>query len=204
MPLRIFVASLLAIALFGPAAAMQELATVGDIESYVTIDRGGKTYRATMGFPLYQGDTVKTGSKGKVRLLLKDNSVLNVGPKSEINLSELKLDTNNRTFLIDVLAGRFKIDVAKWFYGITDGKIRTPSAVAGVRGTVVWGDVDLDAVCALEGSISLESRTGGRAKDMAASKDGPACGTGMKDGKIDPLQPKSEDLVKFLDQVTIK
>lgn len=187
-----------------PVLAMQELATLGDTEGLVTIERGGKNFRPSIGFPLYQGDGVKTGSTGKARVLLKDNSVLSIGPKSEVKISELKLDTKDRSFLVDVLAGRFKIDVAKWFYGATNGKIQTPSAVAGVRGTVVWGDVDLDAVCALEGSISLESRNGGKSKEMTAGDKGPACGAGMKEGKIDSIQPLPEDLVKFLDQVTIK
>lgn len=190
-----------------PAFAVEEIATLADLIGAVTVERNGKPYRVTVGFPLYQGDVVRTGKDGKARLLMKDNSVLSIGPSSQLKLTEMKLDTSSRLFSLNVLAGRFKMDVARWFKGATNGRIETPSAVAGVRGTVVWGDVDLDAVCALEGTLTLESKNGGKPRELKAIEKGDErkvdCGTGMKDGKTDPLQPKTEDLLKFLEQVSI-
>lgn len=197
----------LSLTLATPAFALEEIATVADLVGAVSIERNGKPYRTLIGFPLYQGDIVRTGKDGKMRLLMKDNSVLSIGPSSQLKLAEMKLDQSSRLFSLNVIAGRFKMDVAKWFRGVTTGRIETPSAVAGVRGTVVWGDVDLDAVCALEGTVTLESKNGGKARELKAVEKGDErkvdCGAGMKEGKTDPLQPKTEDLLKFLDQVSI-
>ncbi len=180
-----------------------DVGVIADLAGSVVLERGGKNYRLSIGVPLYAQDRLTTRATGKVRVLLKDNSVVSIGPKSSIELSSLAID-QERSFVLDVLFGRFKMDVASWFRGPTRGTVKTPTAVAGVRGTVLWGDTELDAVCALEGSIQLTSRTGDQdGVTLEATDKGVDCAAGMKDGNTDTIKPTAEDLMNFLDEFKI-
>lgn len=186
-----------------PAAAAGRTGVVAELAGEVRVERAGTPYRVRPGSTVKVGDLIRTGETGKVRLLLEDNSVLSVGPRSRIVLEAftLAIDEGRRAFDLRVLAGRFKIDIGKWFLGATEGRIQTPTAVVGVRGTVVWGDTDLDAVCALEGRIALAPVSKPEAEIELA--DG-RCVSGMANGETNPLSPSAADLAGFLAEVDIR
>lgn len=185
----------------GPAQAGSEIATVGDMTGYVAMEREEKTYRLATGVPLYTGDMIKTGGEGKTRLLLKDDSVVSIGPETEFRLEKLEIrEDGGRSFSFEALVGRFKVHVAKWFLGGSNGIIATPTATAGVRGTVVWGDTELDAICALEGEVELKPR---KSPENARQMTTGDCYTNLEAGKPKALEPSPEQLKAYLDQVTI-
>lgn len=193
---------LLVLAAAAPAAAQENkpigivAGTVGD----VVLWRGGKAFRPNTGNALYAADEIETRAGAKARVLFGDESVLAMGPRTRIALANYGFDGETRKFALQVLAGRFKMAVAKYFLGKTDGRIETPTAVAGVRGTVVWGDTELDAVCALEGTVNLRAKTGDAAgTDLEAG----ACAAEMKAGKTTPISPSAGDLKKYLAEVTL-
>lgn len=180
------------------AMASEVVATVGDLAGFALIERGGVKYTLAVGVPLHAGDTIHTGNSGRVRVLFKDNSVLSVGRKSQVEIAAMN-PAANRSFDINVLVGRFKMDVAKWFRGTTDGIVRTPTSVAGVRGTVLWGDTEIDAVCALEGTITLAPIS--TKKEVTLSNG--QCRGGMGQGKLDKVEPTAEMLEGFLKEFDI-
>lgn len=183
-----------------PSVPPKAVAVLGDSVGPVSLRRGGKAYGMKPGTPLYATDVVETGEEGKARILLKDDSVLSLGPRSRASLERFALSEGARGFTIKVFFGRFKMTVAKWLPGPTEGEVQTPTSVAGVRGTVLWGDTDLDAVCSLEGEVHLVSRKGApEGVDLA----GGTCATGMKGGKTAPLKPSADDLKRYLAEVTI-
>lgn len=193
------IAILLGVLLFAAPAWAAEIGLVGGLAGDVVLWRAGKAYRVNRGNALQAADELETRADGKVRVLFKDDSVLTVGPRSRVKLAGYDITGDNRSFSLDVVKGRFKIAVAKWFLGATDGKIQTPTAVAGVRGTVVWGDTELDAICALEGEVEVKSQKAGAAKGLKAGD----CVAKMGEGKTEPIAPSAEDLRKFLSEVTL-
>lgn len=184
-----------------PPPPLEFIAVIADRIGKVGARRGGAKVSARAGAKIAAGDTIRTGKDGKVRLLLKDNSVLSIGPRSKVTIGELHLK-KKRSFLIDVIAGRFKMDVAKWFGGETAGTVKTPTAVAGVRGTVLWGDTDLDAICALDGTVWVRPAKADEDDDEKLS-DGD-CVSGMKRGEVESISPSPSDLAKYLSEVTIE
>lgn len=197
----LLVCTLIGIAPMPAASAPKSVAVVVATEGTALVQRDGQTYRLIVGFPLYEGDTVQTSKSGKLRLSLADNSVLNIGPATKLSLSQFATTGSERSFSVDVLFGRFKMDIAKWFFGGTQGTITTPSAVVGVRGTVVWGDTELDAVCALEGTVELAPRS---AIAASVTLNAGECVGGMAGGKTEPLAPTPEQVAGYLEQVTIR
>ncbi len=196
-----FVVCLLAWLAGPPAAsaARNAVGIVGGTSGKVTLERDGKAYTPKTGNRVHRNDRVVTGKDGKLRILFADDSVLTVGPRSRVELAQYSLAAD-RSFTIRVLTGRFRMSVAKWFLGQTEGKVEMKTAVAGVRGTVLWGDTELDAVCALAGSIVLAPAS---APEREAALTAGQCRSEMRDGRLTPLEPTPEQLRAFLAEVTV-
>jgi len=187
--------------LLAPAVAFAgEAGVVVRVNGVPTVQRGGKTELLKRGTAVSTGDVIETDANSKAKIVFNDDSVLAIGPKSRINVSDFALNATGRTVRLHVLAGRFKVAIAKFLGGNTDYEIRTPTAVAGVRGTVLWGDTDLDAVCALEGSIEVRPRTGAGAPAQLSAGE---CVSQMASGKTAPLKPTAEELAAYLREVTL-
>jgi len=163
--------------------------------------RGATVEPLRTGDAVQIGEVVETDAAAKVKILLADDSILAIGPKSRVTIAEFLLEPQHRRAQVEVLVGRFKLSVAKFFGAQSDYEIRTPTAVAGVRGTVLWGDTELDAVCALDGRIQVRSRVGTpRPVVLRAGQ----CVRQMAAGKTTPMKPTAKDIAGYLKDVTLE
>ena len=181
-------------------ATAGETAWVAQINGAPTLSRGGTSSPLQRGASVQAGDTVETNETSKVKLLLADDSVLAIGPRSRVVIDAFELGESSRKARLHVLVGRFKLAVSKFFAGPTEYEVTTPTAVAGVRGTVLWGDTELDAVCALDGRIKIRPLS---SKKQPATLAEGKCVSEMAAGKLTPLQPSAADLAKYLKEVTL-
>jgi len=79
------------LALIIPAVAYAATEPVGVIKSVTegtAIIRDGKTHRATPGMKVLKGDLIKTGPGGSVGMIFEDDTVISMGPKSELAIEE--------------------------------------------------------------------------------------------------------------------
>ncbi len=93
-----------------------------------------KKYSAKALSFLLEGDIVKTGSRGKLEILLKNSSMIYVGQKSSFELTTFKSKRRSITSLITLLGGMIRSYVSKSKVK-RDFRVRTPHTVMGVRGT---------------------------------------------------------------------
>jgi hypothetical protein len=184
--------------LFALPCAAADTAVVAGVRGAPTVVRDGATTPLQRGDAVATGDRIATDASSRVKLLLADDSVLSIGSGTEVVIDELLLGSERRGRL-RVLAGRFKLAIAAWLSGPSDYQIETPTAVAGVRGTVLWGDTALDAICALQGTVAVRVRQGSADATLGAGQ----CVTGMGDGKTTPLAPSREDLARYLAEVSV-
>jgi hypothetical protein len=184
-------------------ASDPSIAVVEAVEGDASVVHGSQKTAAAPGLRLTAGDRLETGTPGKMRARLTDDSVLAIGANTTLALAELALDDAARRGRIDVALGRFWMNVTKWTgTGESRYEISTPTAVAGVRGTTLWGDTDVDAICALEGTIEVRSR---RSPDLPpASLSAGNCASKLREGELAPLAPSPEQLQKFLDEILIR
>jgi len=183
------------------SAVAAEPAWVAQINGAPTVERAGQSTALHRGDVVAVADTVVTDATSKVKILLADDSVLTIGPKSRVILQQFMLETESRTVQLQVLAGRFKVAIAKFFGKSSDYHVTTPTAVAGVRGTVLWGDTDLDAICALDGHIDVRPlKSSGTPARLSAGQ----CVTQMGAGKTAPLKPSAAELAAYLKEVTLE
>jgi hypothetical protein len=149
MRLVLWLAAILLIAVpSGPQAAdTLPIAQVKKVTGQVVIQRSGRRLPAKVGDPLFEKDIVETGPDGGIGITFVDNTVFSTGPNSQLALDEFQFDSNNfrGSMLADMRQGTLAVvsgDITRSSPGAM--KIKTPTAVLGVRGTSfavqVYGD----------------------------------------------------------------
>jgi hypothetical protein len=176
-----------------------EAAWVAGVNGAPTVTRAGRTEPLGRGDAVAIGDTVTTDDAAKVKLLLADDSVLTIGPRTQVTIDELLLGPGERKGRVRVLAGRFKMAVAAWLTGPSAFEVATPTAIAGVRGTVLWGDTEIDTICALEGNVEVRAVRGKAVAKLATGH----CVTKMGSGEPVPVVPGREQLERYLKEVAL-
>jgi hypothetical protein len=175
---------------------------VSVVNGSATSTFGNKVYKLEVGSQIFLGDVLTTANDGRLKVVLDDDTVVNLGAATVFSVDQFSLKGGERKVSLAVKAGRFLASVAKWFGSASDWQVDTPAAVAGVRGTTLWGDTDVDAICALYGSIEVKSKSGGDATNVKL--DAGKCAAGMKGGKTDPLAPSADQVAKYLGEVLPK
>ncbi len=87
---------------------------------------------------LFQGDLVRTGESGKAKILFHDDSMVDLGTRSEVEITEYYYspEAKERRSLLELSRGRLRFLVTKFFVERkSDFRLQTPSAVVGVRGS---------------------------------------------------------------------
>jgi hypothetical protein len=111
----------------------------------VFVERSGTRMPATVGTPVRPSDVIVTGRDGSAGITFTDNSLVSVGPNSVFAIDKYRFDTTT-------YAGEFEGNLKQGKLAAVSGKmvkqspesmkIRTPSAVMGVRGTEFVVQVD--------------------------------------------------------------
>ena len=111
----------------------------------VTIERGAERIAAAVGTAVQASDVIVTGADGAAGITFSDNSLVSVGPSSTFAIDKYAFDTTT-------YAGEFQGTLSKGRLAAVSGKmvkqspesmkIRTPSAIMGVRGTEFVVQVD--------------------------------------------------------------
>ena len=95
-------------------------------------------YWARRSTPLFKGDAILTQERGRVSLRLRDESILNLGSRSRLVLSESVYDKKkkSRFSFIKMGIGKARFLVKKLVdLKRSNFKVKTPTAVLGVRGS---------------------------------------------------------------------
>jgi len=113
----------------------------------VQIERNGTKVAAPVGAPVQASDVIMTGADGSAGITFTDNSLVSVGPNTVFAIDKYRFDSTTH-------AGEFEGNLRKGRLAAISGKmvkqspesmkIRTPSAIMGVRGTEFVVQVDED------------------------------------------------------------
>ena len=120
------------------AAETTPIAQIKKVTGQAAVLRPGERRPAVVGAMLFVKDVIETGPDGGIGITFTDNTVFSAGPSSEIALAEFQFDSNDfrGAMLADMRRGTLAVvsgDIARSTPGAM--KIRTPTAILGVRGT---------------------------------------------------------------------
>ena len=124
-----------------PSLVMGEDASIGKIKTCkgeVVVTRSGKEMPVRIDDVLYQNDTIRTGADSAVGIIFEDNTVLSLGPQSELVINEYVFapEKGALSMMTSMLRG-----TATYLSGIIGRqspesvKFQTPDATIGIRGT---------------------------------------------------------------------
>ncbi len=108
----------------------------GDVQ--IKSAKTGTASRARIGEKVFPKDIISTGKDARAKIVMVDNNEINVSPNSQIEIQHYEYDpaAGKKEVLLNVLYGKVRSKVEQKYDGKTSKfQIKTPSAVAGVRGT---------------------------------------------------------------------
>ncbi len=112
-------------------------------------------YRAKDALPLFEGDTIVTEKRGRIRLKLKDGSILTLASQTKLVISRSLYNTEkkSRSSFLGMDLGKARFWVKKLLnFKLSEFRVKTKTAVIGVRGSdfIILADEDRTEVTALE------------------------------------------------------
>jgi|GEM_PF-2528542 len=140
------------------------------VRKNVYLEREGAKNRAEAKTPLMEEDAVATDKSSRAKLYFSDDSILNLGELSRVEVAEYlaQSGTKRTKTIYNLLEGSLKVVV-----GNSDLEIHTPTAVAAARGTKFYlkirdcekkGQKSSDKACkescifVLDGEVSYRNR----------------------------------------------
>lgn len=150
---------LLTLSLLGDSAG-----TVINVEGNVFLKKADQSQykRVNLNHSLFQGDELRTGPKGRVKLIFSDDSVLFLGTNGKMVIAQHHFNraTKKRKTEVNLVSGRLKAWVSSVLTKKNNFSVRTKTAVIGVRGTQfivnVTGDQETE-VGVINGSVAVQN-----------------------------------------------
>ena len=124
------------------AMASDKIARVLNVKGVATLTREGKSIGLVKDNWLYKNDRILTKKKSSLEIKLVDNSFVNIGELSDLEMVDLVYDPIKKDGYIDlkIVTGAFRMisgNIAK--LGPDLMKLDLPTATVGIRGTSIVG-----------------------------------------------------------------
>ena len=142
-------------------------------ESMVKRDGSSTWTRAEVGMTLAGGDQVRTGESSTMDMLLFENAAVRIKDNTTVTLSQLITSAGDRRADMDISIGRVYTFLKKVGDKASYVNLRTPNAVAAIRGTrsmMEFSPVRTTRIEVLEGNLSVINR--GNVDDQFTVGDG--------------------------------
>jgi hypothetical protein len=130
---------------FAGSALAADVGLIKVSNGAVEIQRAGATIKAQVGTPVQVSDVLRTGADGSAGITFSDNSLVSIGPGTVFEIDKYQFDSTTHAgeFQGSLKQGRLAGISGKMVKQSPESmKIRTPSAVMGVRGTEFVVQVD--------------------------------------------------------------
>jgi hypothetical protein len=158
---------------------------------------------ANTGQPIYLNDEIKTSATSKAQILLKDQSVFNIGPNSTMVIDKFVYDPQKSALNVSIQKGAFKFVSGKIANTSDEAmKVSLPNATIAVRGTGVAGIVEPNGsatVMLLHGTVDVTSMANNSTSTLSKS------GWGVQinpTGVVSPPAPLPADVTRNIMQTS--
>lgn len=133
------------------------MAVKGDVK----IESNGKKTAAKVREKVFQDSTVETGADGRAKIVMSDRSVVHVSPDSKIKIAKYSDKEGAKNVELSLSKGKVRNEVKGSYDRNNKYEVKTPTAVAGVRGTDFIVDhnikTSITEVKTIEGTVSFQA-----------------------------------------------
>jgi hypothetical protein len=189
------------------ASAQEQVGVVDAIEGQADVLHAGASAWTALGekAPVLLGDQLRTQAGAKLRIVLREDSVLQLGPSSQLEITE-QLLAPTAVSRFQLLFGTLRAIVTERYSQLRGRfEVETPTAIAGVRGTVFIAQYDPAQEETLVVGIERVTRVSGRAQGAGAAEVdvGPGMATRVRRGARPALpEPLPEMQLRPLREAT--
>ncbi len=142
------VLSIISFLLVGSINSMAKIESVGFVKSVsgdVFVISSNVSVKAVPNMKIIQGDSIKTSDKSSVGLIFEDDTVVSIGPNSQLEIQSYLFNPVEKelSFIVRMVRGTFSFitgQIAK--LAPRKVKLETPDATLGVRGTKLLVKID--------------------------------------------------------------
>jgi hypothetical protein len=136
--IRTFVAAFVILVVGSVAALAEPAGNIKSVSGEAWIDRGGQQVPAEIGAPVEAGDLMVTGEDGAMGVTFRDNTMISLGPNSEVTVDDFVYDPKNDKLSFASRIARGTMQQVSGNIAKLDPdavSVRTPNASLAVRGT---------------------------------------------------------------------
>ncbi len=135
--LSVFAPALALLVTCSAVRAQNTVGTVTELAGSAHVERGGSTQPVTSGMPVELKDKFTTDAGAHLTITLSDNSKLDLAEQSTLTIDEQVVGAGGpQTTKVSLLGGHLQSLVTKALRGTAPSfEVKTPNAIAGVRGT---------------------------------------------------------------------
>jgi FecR-like protein len=135
------------------------------VKGTVKVENASKqTTDAKVGGKVAEGDTIITAADSRAKIVMSDRNVINVNPDTQVTIAKYENDaaTGKKNVEMNLLQGKVRNNVEQTYDGEKSKfLIKTPTAVAGVRGTQFLAGFDpktkMTSIVTFKGAVTLSS-----------------------------------------------
>lgn len=149
-----------------PLSARAQTSAIGTVvavegEATVELGGGGEARGIRQGDIIRSGDRVRTSATGKVRIVMKDESILLLGSNATLDFGAFDYDASrgSRSAVLNLLGGTLRAIITKLKGYGNRFEVKTATATIGVRGTHLIVSVDPETgetqVLVIEGRVTV-------------------------------------------------
>jgi hypothetical protein len=133
----VYIVCALVLFCFASSYAAEQVGSVSDMSGNVSYrEKENIPYKtAAKGTAIEDGFWIKTGADGWVILKLADGSHLTLANNTEMEITKLVLKKGRKEGIFKVLQGKLRASVVKLSGESVDYQVKSPTAVAGIKGT---------------------------------------------------------------------
>jgi hypothetical protein len=178
------------------------------VKGEVKVVRGSETLKAKVPLGVYQGDTVISAKDARAKIVMNDKNVIHISPSTELKIETYVNNGQQKNVELNLKEGKVRNNVEQTYDGDKNKFIiKTPTAVAGVRGTQFITSFDKGRnetkIVTLQGRVELSnlpSQAGGTATTVVINKG--ESSTATAEAPPAPPQAVPADQMKNIDQDT--
>jgi hypothetical protein len=130
---------------FNAHARQESAGIIKAVSGDVFITSSQTTVKAVPNMEIIQGDFIKTGANGSAGLIFEDDTVVGLGPNSEMSIESFLFNPVNKelSFIARMIHGTFSF-ITGQIARLAPEKVtfETPDATLGVRGTKFLVKID--------------------------------------------------------------
>ena len=185
--------------------ATQGVVTCVEENAFITPHDGTPKKKLVVNTLVYPGDTIRTGSPGRVEIIINRESVVRMKENTRLIIEAFRDNTRQKSSTqVSFSLGTVWAKIKKFKYAVSRFELELPTAVAGVHGTVYQTSISMDTsaeIKVFDGEVAVKNRPTAKEDSVEGPTEVP--GPGELKGPAEVTLEQWTQIVRAMQELTI-